>query len=404
VRIGLISQWFAPEPAFIPTSLAAELAARGHEVRVLTGYPNYPDGRIYPGFRQRWGRQSTVDGYRLRRVPLYPSHDSSTLRRTASYASFAASSSLAALRYLRGVDVVYVYHPPATTFAAAAVLRRLRHVPAVVHIQDLWPDAVTDSSLAPRSRLFHSGLNRLMRHIYSAAAGIVVSAPSVRDTLVERGADPERVRLVLNWTDEALFHPVGPTDEGRAAIGHRGRCTIMHAGNIGPFQNVANAVQAAAAAADAVDLVLVGTGIEEDVSRRLAAELNATNVRFLGRRDPSLMAMLYGAAEFQLVSLRDRPCLRGAIPSKLQAALSCGSPVVAATGGDCGQLVEADGSGLTCPPDDWPSLAARFTEVASLAPPDRQAMGRQARRSYQIRMSQQAGVDALEAVLAKASR
>jgi hypothetical protein len=108
VKIGIVSQWYPPEPWFIPASLAEELATRSHEVRVLTGFPNYPEGRIYPGYRQRWNDRSTTGQVTTRRVPLYPSHDSSAVRRAANYLSFAATSSLAAMRYLAGVDVVYV--------------------------------------------------------------------------------------------------------------------------------------------------------------------------------------------------------------------------------------------------------------------------------------------------------
>jgi glycosyltransferase involved in cell wall biosynthesis len=224
--------------------------------------------------------------------------------------------------------------------------------------------------------------------------------------VIERGADPDRVRVVLNWTDESLFRPVAATDEARRAIGHRGRCTVMHAGNIGPFQNIADAIRAAAAAdrSGQLDLVLVGSGTEEQAARALAADLGAANVRFLGRREPSEMAGLYGAADYQLISLRDLPIFRGTIPSKLQAAMSCGSPMVVSAAGDCAELVERSGAGLACPPENWPVLAERFLRAASLSPAARVDMGRRARESYQAHMSMRAGVDQLETMLAAAAR
>jgi colanic acid biosynthesis glycosyl transferase WcaI len=409
VRVGVISQWYPPEPTFILSGLTEALAARGHEVRVLTGFPNYPEGRIYPGYRQRWHDVSTTGEVTVRRVPLYPSHDSSAVRRVANYLSFAATSSLAALRYLAGIDVLYVYHPPATAYAAAALLRLLRRVPAVLHVQDVWPESVTESPMALRGiagTLAHRGLGATMRQVYRAAAAIAVIAPSMRELLVERGADPAKVRVVFNWTDEALFRPVGPTEPARREIGHRGRCTVMHAGNIGPFQSIATAVRAAAAVdrSGEVDLVFVGSGIEEDSARALTAQLGATNVRFLGRRRPAEMAALYGAAEYQLVSLRDLPIFRGTIPSKLQAALSCGSPVVASAPGDCARIVEKSRVGLSCPPDNWPALADRFRQAAAVPPGDRAEMARRAQESYQTQMSIRAGVDQLEDMLRTAAR
>lgn len=404
MRIGVITQWYPPEPVFIPSTLAQDLAGRGHEVRVLTGYPNYPEGRIYPGYRQRWGERSTAGRVTVRRVPLFPSHDSSGMRRAANYLSFAASSTAAALRYLADVDALYVHHPPATVYAPAALLGLLHRIPAVLHVQDVWPESVTSSAMAPSGlagRLLHGALGATMRQVYRAAAGIAVTAPSMGELVAAWGADPAKVRTVLNWTDETLFRPVAATAEARREIGYRDRCTIMHAGNIGPYQNIAGAVRAAATVEDAgaVDLVLVGSGIAEAEARQLTAQLGAGNVRFLGQRDPSRMAELYAAADYQLVSLRDLPIFHGTVPSKLQAALSCGSPVVASAPGDCARIVEHNRVGLACPPEDWPALAERFRQAARLSPVERAQMARRARDSYRTQMSQQAGVDQLEDML-----
>jgi colanic acid biosynthesis glycosyl transferase WcaI len=408
VKIGIVTQWYSPEPAFIPSSLAKELVARGHQVRVLTGFPNYPEGRIYPGYRQRWKDQSTSGGVTARRVPLYPSHDSSAARRAANYLSFAATSSLAALRYLAGADVLYVFLTPATVYAAPALMRLLHRIPAVLHMQDIWPESVTQSAIAPKGvarRLMHGLLSSTMSQVYRMATSVAVIAPAMRDLVVERGVDPRKVRVVLNWADESLFHPVAATDSARREIGYRGRCTMMYAGNLGTFQNIGAIVRAAAAVekSERVDLVLVGSGIEEGPARALTRRLGANNIRFLGRRHPSEMAALYGAADYQLVSLLDLPIFRGTIPSKLQAALSCGSPVVVSAPGDCARIVERSRVGLSCPPGDWPALADRFLQAAALPPGDRAEMAQRAREIYQSRMSMQSGVDQLEDMLLAAA-
>jgi colanic acid biosynthesis glycosyl transferase WcaI len=205
MKVGIVTQWYAPEPVVIPGNLAEELAARGHEVRVLTGFPNYPDGKLYPGFRQRWRHSSVTDGVTVRRVPLYLSHDSSARNRAANYLSFAAISSLTALRYLADVDVVYVYLTPATVFAAPALLRLLRGIPLVIHVQDIWPESVTASSMAPQGRigrLAERVLHAAMHKVYRAAASIAVIAPSMGELVMARGADAGKVHVILNWADE----------------------------------------------------------------------------------------------------------------------------------------------------------------------------------------------------------
>jgi glycosyltransferase involved in cell wall biosynthesis len=278
----------------------------------------------------------------------------------------------------------------------------------VIHIQDIWPESVTQSSLAPHGAagtLMDRTLSTLMRGIYRSAAGIAVIAPSMRDLIVERGADPAKVRIVLNWTNESLFHPVDATESARHEIGHRGRCTIMHAGNIGSFENIEDTIRAAAAVDQSgqIDLVLVGTGFEEHSARELTRQLGAGNIRFLGRRPASEMAALYAAADYQLVTRRDLPIFHSTIPSKLPSALSCGSPVVVSVPGDASRIVERGGAGVSCPPDDWRALADRFLQAAALSPAERADMARRARETYQSQMSMQIGVDRLEDMLRTAA-
>jgi colanic acid biosynthesis glycosyl transferase WcaI len=406
MKIGMVSQWYPPEPAYLPENLARELVGRGHRVRVLTGFPNYPTGEIYPGYRQRWNDSSVVDGVPVRRVPLYPSHDRSGVRRAANYLSFAATSSVAAVRYLGDADVVYVYLTPATAFAAAALLRTLRGTPVVIHLQDVWPESVVSSSMLPggvTGRLVSSILHGAMRRTYRTASSIAVIAPAMRDLVITRGADRDRVRVVLNWADETHFRPVEPTPSARARLGLRDRCTIMYAGTMGPFQNIEDSIRAAAAVPDDVDLVLAGSGIGEAAARDLAIRLHTDNVRFLGRLPTSEMAALYAAADYQLVTLRDLAIFRGTIPSKLQAALSCGSPVVVSAPGDCAALVANHGIGLACPPDDWHALADSFRQAAKIPPGERTEMARRARSLYEATMSRSAAVDQLEDMLTEAA-
>jgi glycosyltransferase involved in cell wall biosynthesis len=178
----------------------------------------------------------------------------------------------------------------------------------------------------------------------------------------------------------------------------------MYAGTMGPFQNVEDSIRAAGAVRDEVDLVLAGSGIGEGAARALATRLGTGNVRFLGRLPVSDMAALYAAADFQLITLRDLAVFRGTIPSKLPAALSCGSPVVVGVPGDSARIVESNDIGLACPPENWRALADRFRRAAALSAADRAAMGRRALACYRAQMSRRAAVDQLEDMLVEAAR
>ncbi|GIJ76819.1 Glycosyltransferase involved in cell wall bisynthesis [Micromonospora phaseoli] len=396
MRIGILTYHFPPEPAFLPGSLAEELAARGHEVRVLTGFPDYPGGHVYPGWRQRWHHESRSRGLTVRRVPRYRTGDGGPRGRLASWLSFATSAALVGRRYLADVDVLYVYQPPDTAFASAALLRRLGRVPVVLHVPDLWagdvPVGAEEDRWAARARA-------AMLRTYRAAGAIAVTTPSLRDAVVSVGADADRVRVVLNWTEERIFQPATASSAARRLVRRDERCVFMHAGTIGPRQGLETAVRAAAALDSSMDLVLVGSGVDERRVRGLAAELGADNVRFVERRSPLDMPELYAAADYQLVVLRDLPALRSTVPAKLQAALSCGSPVVASAGGDTAALVERARAGLSCPPEDWASLADRFWLAAHIPASARAEMGRRGREAYLREMSLSAGVDRIEGLL-----
>ncbi|WP_320068478.1 glycosyltransferase family 4 protein [Micromonospora sp. RTGN7] len=396
MRIGILAYHFPPEPAFIPGSLAEELAARGHEVRVLTGFPDYPGGHGYPGWRQRWRYESRSERLTVRRVPRWSGGDASVRARMASWISFAASVGTIGRGHLAGVDALYVHQLPPTTFAAVGLLRLLGAVPTLLHVQDVHPD-LPGSAEAPSP--WAARLAAATRRLYRCADLVAVAAPALGDLVVAGGAEPDRVRLVLNWTDERLFRPAEPTREARRLVRGDGRCAVMHAGTIGSRQGLETAVRAAAPLQGTMDLVLVGSGPDEPRVRGLAAELGAGNVRFVARRSPLEMADLYAAADYQLVMLRDLPELRGTVPAKLQAAFSCASPVVASAGGDTVEIVERARAGLSCPPGDWATLADRFWLAATIPPPARLEMGRRGRETYLRDMSLRGGVDRVERLL-----
>ncbi|MGB2567329.1 glycosyltransferase family 4 protein [Micromonospora citrea] len=395
MRIGILSYHFPPEPAFIPGSLAEELAARGHQVRVLTGFPDYPGGHVYPGWRQRWRHVTRSERLTVRRVPRYAGGDASARARMAGYLSFAGSVALVGRRYLADVDVLYVFQLPATAFAAAGLLRMLGQVPTVLHVQDLWAEEDPGPELAHRP----GRLLTTMRRVHREADAVAVAAPSMRDLVLADGVQPDRVRVVLNWTDERIFQPVRPGRAAQGLVRRDGRCVVMHAGTIGVRQGLETAVRAAVALDDRMDLVLVGSGAQERRVRGLAAELRARNVRFVERRSPLDMPELYAAADYQLIMLRDRPELRGTVPAKLQAALACARPVVASAGGDTVELVERARAGLSCPPEDWATLADRFWLASTIPAAARMEMGRRGRDAYLREMSLRAGVDRIEELL-----
>jgi len=408
MRIAIVTQFYPPEPVPFPADVARGLAARGHDVRVITAFPNYPDGRLVPGYRQRpIGRER--DGRVLvRRVPIVLSHSRSAVGRVLSYASFALSS-LAAGRFVRGADVVYVYATPMTAAVGPAWWRRTRGTPFVLHVQDLWPESVTGSSLltgrvAPR--VVAAALVPWLRRTYRSAAASIAIGPGMSRLLIERGAPPERVFTVFNWSS---------ADDGAAAGAARARpggtpavrpgLHVLYAGNLGDAQDLETVVRAAAAARDldGFRVTLIGSGIARERIGDLARGLGATNVTLLDRVPHDQMRPVHLTADFELVPLRDLAIFRATIPSKLQESLALGIPVITTVGGDVADLVTREGLGFASAPGDPGRLAETFRIAHALPRSDRLAMGERALAFSSAAMSKGAALDSIERIVTSAA-
>jgi colanic acid biosynthesis glycosyl transferase WcaI len=408
VRAVVLSQWFPPEKAAIPEDIARGLAEHGHEVTVLTGFPNYPTGRIYDDWRQRPWLDGTTDGYRVRRVALYPSHDSSPARRAAGYFSFGATSTAFGWRKLRAADVVYVYHPPLTAATGPWISRSFGGAPYVLHVQDLWPESVIEAGMIHGRALglANRWLTGACNTAYQRAAGVICIAPTMATTLGERGVPEEKLHVVPNWADESVFFPTPRNDSVAHKLGLAGSFNVMFAGNLGHLQALDVAIRAAHVVADLRDfqLVLVGDGIARASLEELARSLGVGNVLFVPSQPMQEMNAITHAADVQLVSLRDLPLFRGTIPSKLGAVMASGLPVICAVDGDAGRLVGDSGGGWPCAAEDVAAMARAFR--AAYASPSEQLAeyGAAGRRYYGAHLARRVGVGRVEEVLIGACR
>lgn len=401
MRILIISQWYRPEPNLVATTLSKALAGRGHEVHVLTGFPNYPEGRIYPGYRLRFYQREVWEGVNVFRAPLYPSHDNSAIKRMLNYGSFALSSALAAAVAIRRPDVVYVYHPPASVGLAAEVLRVIRGVPFVYHIQDMWPDTLAATGMLNTKAMLRL-VERWCRRIYRNARDLIVLSPGFKRLLVERGVPEHKIHVVYNWSDEQ-DSVSGTLDASvAAAFSDRSKFRIVYAGNIGKAQGLTAVVEAARLVAHGhpgIEFLFIGDGVALDELKAHAKKAGATNVRFLPRQPRSAIKEILALADVVLVHLKDDPLFEMTIPSKTQAYLAIGRPLLVGVRGDTADLVTRAGAGLVCRPEDPQSLAQAALQFARMAPGEREAMGRRGREFYERHLSLQQGVERIEGIL-----
>lgn len=388
MRIIFLTITFHPEPAIHGLPLAKSLAARGHEVKVLTTFPQYPIGRTYAGYRMRPWQWETIEGIRVLRVPVYPSHDNSAVRRMATYLSFAASAATVGAALIGPADVVYLYEPPPTNGVAALMLKVFRGMPVVHGIADMWPETVVESGMVRGSKtksVLASVLGSWCRFLYRQAEVITVLSPGFKRILMERGVPASKIRVIYNWADEAVYRP-GERDPALAqGLGFEGRFNILYAGNLGVYQALETVIEAGGLIKNdpRIQIVIVGTGPKEEELKRLAHARGADNVRFLGRRQYWEMASINSLADVLLIHLKDLPFMHTTIPGKTQVSLASGRPILMAVRGDAADIVRQAEAGVICPPEDPAAMAEAMTRMAHMPRETLERMAASGRRYYE---------------------
>lgn len=389
MRILLITQWFQPEPHFMGLPFARELVKLGHEVQVLTGFPNYPGGKLYNGYRIKLLQREDMEGIPVLRVPLYPSHDRSSIGRIANYLSFAFSAAIIGPWAIKSADVAYVYHPPLTVYLPAFVIRLLRRIPLVYNIQDLWPDTLLATGML-NSPFGLKLVNKLCNFVYRSADKIVVLSPGFKQTLSSRGVPANKIEVIYNSCDDAVIHPVRPSHQLKSKLGLSDRFNVMFAGNIGKAQALAAVIDAAgivAAKSPQIQFVFVGDGVEIEHLKQKVKEMGVGNVLFVPRQPQSKIAAFLSLADVLLVHLKDDPLFRITIPSKIQAYMAAGRPILVGVRGDAADLVEKAKAGLKCEPENPQSIANAICQLQAIPKTKLTAMGENARGFYEKELS-----------------
>lgn len=396
MHVMLLSQYYEPEP-FKGDVLGGRLAARGHEVSAVTGFPNYPYGSVYPGYRQKlWGREER-EGVQVLRLPLYPDHSHSAARRSLNYLSFALSASILGPLLTRRPDVIWVHHPPLSVGMPALALSRFGRIPFVLEIQDLWPETLQANDFLRQGRLAR-WLAAGALSLYRRASAIIVISPGFKKNLVTKGVAAEKIHVISNWADEIVYRPVPRDEELACATGMAGRFNVVFAGNMGPSQALGVVLDAADRLRDVPDaqFVMIGDGISRRELEATARQRGLENVIFIGRKPKEEMPGYYALADALLVHLRKDPLFEITIPSKTLAYLASARPIICAVPGDAADVVHSAGAGLIATPEDPVSLADAVRRLARMPRQEREAMGRNGRAEFEASYSQSAVLDRYE--------
>jgi colanic acid biosynthesis glycosyl transferase WcaI len=405
-RIILLMQFYDPEPAYKGKAFAEAIAKAGYEVEVVTGFPNYPGGKVYDGYRMRPILRSQEDDVTITRLALYPSHDKSKIGRILNYVSFMLSAFCYLTIFARRANLIYAYHPPLTVGLAAAAAGVFRRTPVVVDIHDLWPDTLPATGMISNPRILKF-VEMACNWMYRKVQHIILHSHGFRDELLKREVPPEKMTTVIGWTHE----PTAPTP--RLAIpknmtGLPG-LKVLYAGNVGPAQ----ALEAVLDAADILQsqghrkiatIYILGSGLTLEALKEKARQLGLENVVFLPRVAPSEVDAYLAAADVLLMHLRDTALFELNIPSKAQAYMLAAKPILCGGRGEVERLIVEAQAGATVPPENPRAIADAVLSLANLPASERNKLGSNAYAYYWRELCMEKGMAKFIGVFDKVKR
>ncbi len=391
-KIALLTQWFDPEPTFKGLVFARELVRQGFKVEVITGFPNYPGGNIYAGYKVTWIQREVIDGVYITRLPLYPSHDQSGIKRILNYISFSISALFYGLFFMKRADVIYAYHPPLTVGITASLIKMLRRIPIVYDIQDMWPDTLRATGMI-NNTIVLALVSKLCNWVYSRANEIVVLSPGFKSLLIDRGVPKDKIEVIFNWADEdSLLASEGVLPENFPT---KNAFKVIFAGNMGKAQALDVVLEAAALlkiANSRVVFVMIGSGVDVLRLKNKAADMELSNIVFLPAVPMAQIGKFLISSDALLVHLKKDPLFQITIPSKTQAYMCIGKPLLMAVDGDASDLVDQSDGGITTESQNPKELAQAVERLAALDHTQLIQLGENSRKYYYEHLSLAVGV------------
>jgi colanic acid biosynthesis glycosyl transferase WcaI len=405
VKVLIVSQYFWPEN-FRINDLATELSLRGEDVTVLTGWPNYPDGKVFSEFRADPGQYGNLNGVRVVRVPLV-ARGHGAFRLSINYLSFVFSASLIGSVKLIGekYDVIFVYGPsPVTICLPAIVLKYMKGAPLVFWVLDLWPETLM-AVKAIKSRFIIGMIGVLVRFIYYHCDLVLAQSNAFVRGIRKYCSDKLPIGYFPSWSED-LFNHI-PAALATELAKKEGTFNVLFAGNIGEAQDFPTILAAADTLRGRKDIrwIIVGDGrmsgwVREEIEKRRLQE----NVVMTGRYPLERMPSFFAHADALLVSLRADDIFAMTIPGKVQTYLSSGLPVIGALDGEGAAVIRDAGAGYTVAAGDAKGLAAVVSRMADLSPKERNAMGTSGKLFCKKQFDKNGLIDKLEDYFADVRR
>lgn len=389
MKILVISQYYDPEP-FRISDICKELVDRGHQVTVVAGVPNYPEGVTYKGYEKGQKRDEVCDGVKIHRCFTIP-RKSGTLYRLLNYYSYAFSASRYVKKLEKDFDVVFVNQLSPVMMAQAGIAySRKNKTPLVMYCLDLWPESLVAGGITRQSAIYKY-FHRVSSKIYRKMDKILITSRSFKTYLTEQFQIGEEKISYLPQYAESLFDDIPATEKGET-------WNFTFAGNMGEVQSVQTILEAAERLKEEkVHFHLVGSGSDAERLQNMAEEMNLSNVTFYGRRPLEEMPVFYSKADAMLITMANDPVLSLTLPGKVQSYMAAGKAIIGAIDGETPAIIKDADCGLCCQSQDADALAQVIRDF--IADPDYQRYGRNAKVYYETHFTKEQFFSHLEDTL-----
>ena len=354
MKILVVCQYYYPEP-FRISDICEELVKAGHEVFVVTGVPNYPEGKIYREYKHRKNRDEVINGVKVHRC-FTIGRKNNFFFRFLNYYSYSISASLYASKIREHFDVVFVNQLSPVMMAKPAIAYKKKHkTKMILYCFDLWPESLTLGGIK-KGGLLYRAFHKISSKIYHSADKILISSNSF-SKYFEKEFGITDTLYVPQYAEE-LF------DTHKCHKIANDTVDLMFAGNVGAAQSVETIVYAASKTKDIPNLYwhIVGDGSELEHIKQLSNSLELKNIIFHGRKPIGEMPRYYSLADAMLVTMKKSDILSTTLPGKVQTYMAAGKPVLGAIDGETADTIKKSGCGMCCAAEDPDALAEMVRE------------------------------------------
>jgi glycosyltransferase involved in cell wall biosynthesis len=407
MKILYVSQYFPPEMG-APAARAAELARYwvqdGHEVTVLTGFPNHPTGVVPAEYRSKIRRlvmRENLDGVNVVRTWLFPFPNRKAHERILNYSSFCASASTTGM-FVSRPDVLIATSPQLLVGLSGWWLARTKRVPFVFEVRDLWPESLAAVGMGNPDSMLNRSLGSVAGFLYKRSEHIVVVTAAFKEYLIQNWRlSPEKISIVENGVESDLFSPRVNNADLRTELGGEGKFVVAYIGTMGMAHGLETLVQAATElqkTAPDVLFLMVGEGSDKERVINGARSQGLTNMRFVSQQPREKVPEFISISDACLVLLKKSELFKTVIPTKMLEFMSCERPVILGVDGQARKIMDQAGAGIYVEPENVAALVHVITQLAA-NPLLRETLGRNGRRHIIEHFSRQQTAKAYIAVL-----